>query len=196
MIIMNKKCINNLTKIFFYTFILYIFHFLCTACQSDKTVGSNTIEKNIIDTLYFKGRIAHSIHVNANSGVLVIQLDTSNVQDYKGIYDDQDDLGFGLITNDTAFIMTEGFDRITPNHDIVYKHGWWLFNGGSDSLAYWRVNNIVGTIHKSKRYISNYRGDGLFKNHYFLGQLIFMVWAPIIAFILFAIGFKILRVKV
>lgn len=179
-----------------YYLMLCIIFSLSTSCErAGKTVNYKK-ENNLIDTLYFKGKIVHSNHINANSGVLVISIDSSNVLSYEGIYDSKDDIGLGFISSDTAYIITEGYDRIVHSDGIIFRNGWWLFNGYSDSLEYWPVNNIVGTLDKSKRFISTYRGDGVFQHRHYLGDYVIIVWFPIILFILSAVAFRILKIKI
>lgn len=178
----------------------FFFSIICTLMMTscEKIEVSYPSERRIImeDTLFFEGTIVHHKHINASSGVLIITIDTANVLKYNGIYGSiRDGSGFGLITPDTAFVITDAYHKIITNKNICFKNGYWLIDC-SDRLKYSSVNNIVGSFDKSKKYISRFRNDGILNNQYYLRDFIFLVWAPIIMFILFAIAFKIMKVKI
>lgn len=168
---------------------------ILTSCVESEESHSSARVVLMEDTLYLTGTIVHHKHINSNSGVLMIKIDTSNVQHFNGIYGNvREGSGFGLITPDTAFVITEVYDRIIADKKICFQNGYWLIHC-SDSLQYQPVNNIVGTFDKSRKYISAYRGDGVLENYHYLGQFIFMGWTLIIMFIVWAIALIILKVK-
>lgn len=149
------------------------------------------------DTLFLKGKLIHHKHINADSGVYIVDIDTCNVLNYNGIYGDvRDGSGFGLITPDTAFVLAGGYHDIARYSHVSFQQGHWRLSSFNDSLPLYAVNNIVGTFDKSAKYISNFRGDGVLKHHYHLRPYIFLAWFPGVMFVLYAIAFKILKVKV